>query len=191
MTQGHYNEQLLHKNLLKLASIPPASVLPLHHMASVSHAFFSLLTEIFIENIVGADAVVRNNTEGSSVHSAQFPPMVSSRSVCILLSHPGHPFLLLSVYLLMAFLHPEPPPLASNLMLTRNGRNKVARVLSTVRINSAKCDLKDHQESMGGGLVPGLATPVWLLKALFSCPLHRPLIPPRSHAEYSGPKNAK
>lgn len=130
---------------------------------------------------MGADAVVRNNTEGSSVHSAQFPPLVSSRSVCILLSHPGHPFLLLSVYLLMAFLHPEPPPLASNLMLTRNGRNKVARVLSTVRINSAKCDLKDHQESMGGGLVPGLATPVWLLKALFSCPLHLPLIPPLAH----------
>lgn len=73
------------------------------------------------------------------------------------------------------------PPLASNLMLTRNGRNKVARVLSTVRINSAKCDLKDHQESMGGGLVPGLATPVWLLKALFSCPLHLPLIPPLAH----------
>lgn len=178
MTQSHYNEQLLHKNLLKPASHPSCfSSTPIPHGLH-RPCFFSVLTEIFTENIVGADAVLRNNTEGSSVRSAQFPPMVSSRSVCILLSHPGHPFLLLLVFLLMAFLHPEPPPLASNLMLTRNGRNKAARVLSTVRINSAKCDLKDHQKSRGGGLVPGLATPVWLLKALFCMSPASPVAPP-------------
>lgn len=40
-------------------------------MTSVSHAFF--LTDIFIENIVDAYAVVRHNTEGSSTDFAQFP----------------------------------------------------------------------------------------------------------------------
>lgn len=95
--------------------------------------------------------------------------MVRSCSVCILVSSRdilSYCCPLLSVFLLlMALLHPEPPPLASNLMLTRIGSNKMARALCTVRINSAKCDLKDHHESRGGS-VPGLATPVGLLKAL-------------------------
>lgn len=142
-----------------------------------------------------ADAVVRSSTEGwlpsslcpVSPSGAQLfcvRPSVSSRDIlsycCPLLS---------VCLLLMALLHPEPPPLASNLMLTRIGSNKVARALSTVRINSAKCDLKDHHASRGGR--PRTCYTCMALKAL-SCLSRRFLLRlPHSHAEYSGPKNAK
>lgn len=79
----------------------------------------------------------------------------------------------------MAYFHPQPSALASNLLLTGKCEGQGGQGPSD-RVRVLKCRPKGFPQRVGV-LVSGLPTPAWLLKAFF-----RMLVLPHSHAEFSG-----
>lgn len=122
----------------------------------VIHILFVI--EIFVDIAVGAHAGAINNAKACSVQLASSPTMESG--TCLISWFPSW---LLLVCLFLLPLHPQPPTLASDLLLTKKCERQSGQAISTWRINSANASLQIKV----GCECQDFLTFLWLLKTLF------------------------